>query len=141
MIDEGHIVGNHSTTHPADCAALSRADMAWEVLGVHNYMLANFGYECKYFRVPSGSYSENALELVHSLGYKSAFWSIAYADWDPDDPQGTDIAFETVTSRLHPGAVILLHSTSPDNADILGDFIDYAVSQGYTFRSLDEFPL
>ena len=78
---------------------------------------------------------------MHSLGYKSAFWSIAYADWDPDDQQGTDIAFDTVTSRLHPGAVILLHSTSPDNADILGDFIDYAVGQGYTFRSLDEFPL
>lgn len=141
MIDEGHIVGNHSTTHPSDSAALSRAELASELLGVHNYLLANFGYECKYFRFPTGAYSVNALDLVHSVGYKSVFWSIAYQDWDPEDQLGTDIAFDTVTSRLHPGAVILLHSTSPDNADILADFIDYAVSQGYTFRSLDEYGL
>ncbi|MBQ8803527.1 MAG: polysaccharide deacetylase family protein [Tyzzerella sp.] len=139
MINEGHIVGNHSTTHPSDSSALSREELAWELLGVHNYLRTNFGYESKYFRFPTGTYSENALELVDSVGYRSVFWSIAHADWDPQNQPGVSKSFETVTSRLHPGAVILLHACSPDNAAILGDFIDYAESQGYEFKSLDEY--
>lgn len=140
MIDEGHIVGNHSTTHPADSAALSREEMAWEILGVDNYLRANFGYTSSYFRFPAGVYSENALDLVDDVGFKSVFWSLAHADWDPKDQPGVEKSFKTITERLHPGAVILLHTTSPDNAAILADYIDYARQQGYTFRSLDEYP-
>lgn len=139
MINEGHIVGNHSTTHPSDSSALSREELAWELLGVHNYLRTNFGYKSQYFRFPTGTYSENAVELVDSVGYRSVFWSIAHADWDPQNQPGVSKSFETVTSRLHPGAVILLHACSPDNAAILGDFIDYAESQGYEFKSLDEY--
>lgn len=139
MISEGHIVGNHSTSHPSDCSALTREKMAWEILGAHNYLRTNFGYECRYFRFPAGNYSQNTLEVVYSLGYRTAFWSIAHADWDPENQPGVQTSFNTVTSRLHPGAVILLHTTAPDNAAILGDFIDYARAQGYEFRSLDEY--
>lgn len=138
MIEEGHIVGNHSTTHP-DSSTLSREELAWELLGVDNYLRANFGYENKYFRFPSGIYTQDNLELADSLGYRSVFWSIAHADWDPENQPGVEVSFETVTSRLHPGAVILLHSTSPDNVEILGRFIDYARAQGYEFRSLDSY--
>ncbi len=138
MINEGHTVGNHSVTHP-DCTTISREKLAWELLGVHNYMRVNFGYSPKYFRFPTGAYSENALELVNSVGYRSVFWSVAYADWDPENQQGAESAFSQVTGRLHPGAVILLHSTSPDNADILGRVIDHAHSQGYIFKTLDEY--
>ena len=139
MIAEGHIVGNHSATHPSDCSTLSRERMAWEVLGVHNYLLKNFGYESRYFRFPAGVYSESMLEVVQSVGYRSSFWSIAYADWDPANQPSIKTSFDTLTSRLHPGAVILLHSVSTNNAAILGDFIDYARSQGYEFRSLDDY--
>lgn len=138
MINEGHIVGNHTVKHP-DCTTISRQRLAEELLGVHNYMRVNFGYDPKYFRFPTGAFSEDALELCDSVGYRSVFWSVAYADWDPENQQGTEVAFNQVTSRLHPGAVILLHSTSPDNADILGRVIDYAREQGYEFRSLDEY--
>lgn len=138
MINEGHTVGNHSVTHP-DCTTVSREKLAWELLGVHNYMRVNFGYSPKYFRFPTGAYSQNTLELADSVGYRSVFWSVAYADWDPENQQGVESAFSQVTSRLHPGAVILLHSTSPDNADILGRVIDYAREQGYEFRTLDEY--
>lgn len=141
MIEEGHTVANHSTTHPSDSSKLTREELAWELLGVDNYLRVNFGYDqCRYFRFPTGTYSENALELVNSLGYKSIFWSLTHADWDPQNQPGVEVSFQTVTSRLHPGAVILLHACSPDNAAILGDFIDYAHEQGYTFRSLDEYP-
>ena len=140
MIIEGHRVGNHSLTHPSNCAALTREELALEALAVENYLRVNFGYSSSYFRFPGGVYSENAVELLRSVGYRAVFWSIAYADWDPEDQMGEEKAFKTVTSRLHPGAVILLHATSPDNAAILADLIDYAIAQGYQFRSLDEYP-
>ena len=139
MIAEGHNVGNHSTTHPADSSALSREELAKELLGVHNHLRVNYGYESKYFRFPSGNYSPNALELVESIGYRSVFWSIAHVDYDTENQPGVDKSFATVTSRLHPGAVILLHSCSSDNVEMLGDLIDYARAQGYEFRSLDEY--
>jgi len=139
MINEGHIVGNHTLTHPSNCAALSREKMVTEVLAVHNFLAVNFGYSCRYLRFPAGVYSENALDAVYSVGYRSVFWSIAHADWDPENQPGVQKSFDTVTSRLHPGAVILLHTCSPDNVAILADFIDYAYEQGYTFRSLDDY--
>lgn len=138
MIDEGHTVGNHSVTHP-DCTTVSRERLAWELLGVHNYMRVNFGYSPKYFRFPTGAFSEDSLELVNSLGYRSVFWSVAYADWDPKAQQGAESAYSQVISRLHPGAVILLHSTSPDNAEILGRVIDHALAEGYEFCTLDQY--
>lgn len=139
IINEGHIVGNHTAHHPSDCSALTRTELTDEIMELHNYLRVNFGYDSKFFRFPAGVYSENALELVHSLGYRSVFWSIAHTDWDPDNQPGVEVSFQTVTSRLHPGAVILLHATSPDNARMLGDLIDYARSQGYEFRGLDEY--
>ncbi len=138
MINEGHIVGNHSTKHP-DFTKISRQRMADEIIECDNYLRENFGYTSSFFRFPEGAYNENALELVDSMGYTSVFWSCAYADWDVNATKGGDYAFETVTSRLHPGAVILLHSVSPDNAEALGRIIDYARQNGYEFRALTEY--
>lgn len=138
MINEGHIVGNHSVTHPS-FPSLTRIQMAEEIKGMDDYLRTNFGYSEPFFRFPMGEYSDNTLELVGSLGYKCVFWSVAYSDWDLNKQKGADYAFETVTSRLHPGAVILLHSVSPDNAEALSRIIDWAVEQGYTFRSLRDF--
>lgn len=140
MIAEGHNVGNHSLSHPDDCAALSREEMVLQALAVENHLRVNFGYSAQYFRFPSGVYSENAVEALYSVGYKSVFWSIAYADWDPENQVGPEKAYEILTGRLHPGAVILLHTTSRDNVQILSAFIDYAFSQGYRFASLDDYP-
>ena len=138
MINEGHIVGNHSAKHP-DFTKISRQRMADEIIGCDNYMRENFGYTSNFFRFPEGAYNENALELVDSMGYTSVFWSCAYADWDVNATKGGDYAFEKITSRLHPGAVILLHSVSPDNAEALGRIIDYARQNGYEFKALTEY--
>lgn len=138
MINEGHIVGNHSTTHPS-FPKISRREMAEEIAELDNYLRENFGYTSPYFRFPSGEYSECALELVTSLGFRSVFWSAAYADWDTTTQKGAEYAFTTVTSRFHSGAVILLHAVSRDNAEALGSIIDEAVNQGYTFKTLDEY--
>ncbi len=140
MINEGHIVGNHSSTHPS-FAEIDRQKMAEELEECENYLRESFGYAPKFFRFPKGEYSQSALELIDSIGYTSVFWSLAYADWDTTAQKGGDYAFDKVTSRLHPGAIILLHSVSSDNAEALGRIIDYAVGKGYTFKSLDTIKL
>ncbi|MBQ8504601.1 MAG: polysaccharide deacetylase family protein [Clostridia bacterium] len=135
MIKEGHIVGNHSTTHPS-FAEIDRTQMAKELETFENYLRENYGYAAKFFRFPAGEYTHSALDLVASLGYVSVFWSVAYNDWNTDNIQGKDYAVETVMSRLHDGAIILLHSVSHDNAEALPEIIDKAREQGYEFRSL-----
>ncbi len=138
MINNGHIVGNHSAKHK-DFAQISRTEMANEILTCDNYLRKNFGYTSPFFRFPEGSYNESALDLVQSMGYTSVFWSCSYADWDVNNTKGAEYAFETITSQLHPGAIILLHSVSPDNAAALGDIIEYARAQGYEFMSLNNY--
>ncbi len=136
MINEGHIVGNHSAKHK-DFSEISRNEMMEEIRECDNHLRSEFGYTSNFFRFPEGSYNENALDLVGSIGYTSVFWSCSYADWDVNATKGGDYAFEKVTSRLHPGAIILLHSVSPDNTEALGRIIDYARQNGYEFKSLD----
>lgn len=138
MIKEGHIVGNHSTTHPS-FAEISREQMIKEIEETENYLRENFGYAAKYFRFPAGEYTENALDAVKSMGYMSVFWSVAYDDWSTDNVRGKDYAVEKIMSRLHPGAIILLHSVSRDNADALGEIIDKARAEGYTFKALTDY--
>lgn len=138
MIKEGHIVGNHSATHPV-FPDISRTKMAEELYKVDEYLQKHFNYESDYFRFPTGAYSENALELVTSVGYKSIFWSVAHGDYDTANQPSVQKTFDTVTGRYHPGAVILLHASSQSNVDALSDMIDEAHTQGYTFKSLDDY--
>ncbi len=139
MIKEGHIVGNHSANHPS-FPDISRTKMVEEIEECENYLRENFGYAAKFFRFPAGEYSDSALDAVNSIGYVSVFWSVAYSDWDTSNSKGRDYAIKTVMDRIHPGAVILLHSVSQDNADALGEIIDRARKEGYEFRSLDQYP-
>ena len=138
MIDEGHIIGNHSYSHPS-FPKISREKMATEIWKLEDYLKTNFNYSSPYFRFPSGEHSECSLELVTSMGYKSIFWSAAYADWDTSKQPTKESAVNTVTSRYHNGAVILLHAVSQANADGLGEMIDIAINQGYSFKTLDEY--
>ncbi|MDR0883905.1 MAG: polysaccharide deacetylase family protein [Oscillospiraceae bacterium] len=138
MINEGHIVGNHSVTHP-DFSTISRAKMLQELQGFDNHLRTNFGYTAPYFRFPTGAYNEVALDAVESLDFTSVFWSVAWSDWDPKTQKGKQAAFDTITGRLHPGAVILLHAVSSSNTAALGDIIDWARAQGYTFVPLSEY--
>ena len=137
MINEGHIVGNHSVSH-ADFTAISRNRMAEEIVDYDTFLRQNFGYSSMFFRFPEGKYNENAVNLINSLGFSCVFWSAAYSDWNTDAQKGADYAFEQVTKQLHPGMILLLHSVSADNAEAMGDIIDYARQQGYEFCSLEE---
>jgi len=137
MIDEGHTIGNHSDKHPSfpDVDAARREQ---EIRNVENYLAEHFGYSgMDLFRPPAGEFSEQVLAQMQAMGYKTVFWSYAYKDWDPNNQMGTAKAMEKVSGAIHDGAIYLLHAVSSDNAAILGDFIDLARSQGYSFALFD----
>lgn len=134
MINEGHVVGNHSTSHPEKgMPSLSLAQQKADIMELHNYVKDKFGYEMYLFRYPAGIYSEQSLALVDSIGYCSVFWSFAYADWDPNKQPNEAESLEKLTSKLHPGAIYLLHAVSKTNTNNLSKFIENAQSRGYEF--------
>lgn len=134
MIDEGHVVGNHSATH-ASTPTLTTQEMAQEIQQVHQTMEEEFGYTMSLFRNPEGSFCERDLAVAQSLGYQSVFWSFAYVDWVVDDQPDPEESLTRLVEALHPGGIYLLHPVSSTNAAILGDFIDQARAQGYEFTS------
>lgn len=134
IIDEGHTLGNHSVTHPAaGLTSLTVEAQQQEVLGCHEYIKENFGYEMHLFRYPAGKFSEQSLAVVNNCGYKSVFWSFAYLDYDVNNQPAHAESLKKMTDKLHPGAVYLLHAESETNAAVLGDFIDKVREAGYGF--------
>ena len=134
MIDEGHTVGNHSYRHYS-MDEVSDDVAKEEVTYLHKYIKDKFNYTMSCFRFPKGEFSERSLQIVKDLGYKSVFWSFAYADWDPDNQTEENQAFTHICESTHPGAILLLHAVSKTNADILGKVIDDITKQGYTFTT------
>ena len=133
MINEGHVVGNHSARHP-NMTQVSMEEAYAEVADLHNYISENFGYDMYLFRPPEGAFSERTLALLQKMNYRTVCWSFAYADWDPEKQQEHDVAFNRITGSLHDGEIFLLHAVSSTNTEILGDVIDYVRSQGYKFE-------
>ena len=138
MAKEGHIVGNHTVSHP-DMSRLTGDAFRQELAGVEEQYRTITGSELpKFYRPPQGVYSEENLRQAKDLGYKTVFWSLAYADWDNNRQPDPDAAVEKLTGRLHDGAVILLHATSKTNAEILERLIETWKDLGYRFAPLTE---
>ena len=133
MIDEGHVVGNHSSRHP-NMTTITMEEMYAEVADLHNYISENFDYDMYLFRPPQGAFSERSLALLQKMGYRTVCWSFAYADWDPANQPEHQKAFERVTRSVHDGEVFLLHAVSETNTAILGDVIDHVRNEGFTFE-------
>ena len=138
MVDEGHIVGNHSVNHPS-LPDLSVSEIENELYDLDMMFYELCGSHMKYLRPPRGEYSTAVLDITSKMGYTNVFWSVAYVDWQTDKQQGKNHALESVLPQLHSGAVILLHAVSSDNAAAMGELIDSARAAGYTFKSLDEY--
>lgn len=139
MIDEGHIVGNHTVNHPSMPEVTDDTKLEKEVMDLHNYMVEKFNYEMTYLRPPKGEYSERTVKLCKDLGYTHVLWSSAYDDWDVNNQKGNDYAKKMILNYSHNGCVMLLHAVSKDNTEVLGDIIDALSVQEYEFYSLDEF--
>ena len=139
MVAEGHTVGNH-TMHHYDMSRLSdKAAFSKELTDLEALYKETTGQELpKYYRPPQGIYSEENLKMAQELGYKTLFWSLAYVDWNNDAQPTKEAAFAKLLPRTHNGAVVLLHSTSKTNAEILGELIDKWKAMGYRFGTLEE---
>ena len=139
MVQEGHIVGNH-TMHHYDMSKLSdKAAFSKELTQLETLYRDTVGSEMpKYYRPPQGIYSEENLKMAQELGYKTVFWSLAYVDWNNDSQPTPEQAFQKLLPRTHNGAVVLLHSTSRTNAQILNELIGKWKAEGYRFGTLDE---
>ncbi len=136
MLQEGHIVGNHTENHPS-LPQLSEEKIRKEINTLSDAYQSITGGSMTYLRPPMGEYSEKSLKITNEMGYRNVFWSVAFADWRPE--AGTpEENKKTVMARLHSGAVILLHAVNKANAEMLGDFIKECREQGYQFRTLDE---
>lgn len=138
MVEEGHIVGNHTYHHPdmskiSDAAAFQKEldDLAALYEQTTGQPLQ------KFYRPPQGKFSEENLKQAQSLGYHTIFWSLAYVDWYTDNQPSHDAAFQKLLPRIHDGAIVLLHSTSQTNAEILDELLTKWEEMGYTFGSLD----
>jgi peptidoglycan-N-acetylmuramic acid deacetylase len=132
MIDEGHTLGNHSTKH-RNFPDMPLQDAADDLSTLHDYVLANYGYEMWLFRPPEGSFSEQTLGLAQSLGYQTVLWSFAYRDWEPENQMIAIEAVDRILSNAHPGEICLLHAVSRTNAEILGEVIDTLRDRGLEF--------
>lgn len=138
MVDEGHIVGNHSYHHP-DMSQMSKEEFAKELGELETLYEQTVGTPMeKYYRPPQGKYSENSLQIAKDSGYKTIFWSLAYVDWNQDSQPTHEEAFDKLLKRVHPGAIVLLHNTSKTNGEILDELLTKWEEMGYTFKSLDE---
>ena len=139
MVSEGHTVGNHTMHHPDMSAITDPESFQKELSGLEDLYRDITGQELpKFYRPPQGVYSQKNLEHAQSLGYKTVFWSLAYADWDNKNQPSPDAALEKLNARIHPGAVVLLHSTSATNAQILDRLLTGWKEIGYRFGTLEE---
>lgn len=139
MIDEGHIVGNHTVNHPSMPEVLDDEKVRKEVMDLHDYVKENFNYEMTFIRPPKGEYSERTVKICRDLGYTTVLWSAAYDDWDVKKQDRLDYARSMIYNNLHNGSVMLLHAVSKDNTKLLPEVIDKIREDGYELCSLDEF--
>jgi peptidoglycan-N-acetylmuramic acid deacetylase len=138
MVREGHIVGNHTMHHPDMSKIVDKAAFAKELSDLESLYKEVTGEQMpKYYRPPQGCYSEENLRMAKELGYKTVFWSLAYVDWNNDSQPTARQAFDKLLPRIHNGAVVLLHSTSTTNAQILDELLTRWKDMGYSFGTVD----
>ncbi len=140
MHAEGHIVGNHTYHHPDMSKISDLSAFQKEMDDTANLYKEITGEEMiKVYRPPQGKYSVENLAMAKELGYHTFFWSLAYVDWYEDDQPTAQEAFDKLLPRIHPGAIVLLHSTSKTNGEIMDELLTKWEDMGYKFGALDEF--
>ena len=139
MAEEGHTVGNHTMHHPDMSKLKDKQAFTRELQDLEALYREKTGKSLpKYYRPPQGIYSEENLKMAKELGYRTVFWSLAYVDWKNDSQPTKEEAFAKLLPRIHPGAVVLLHSTSETNAEILDELLTKWEEMGYRFGTLEE---
>lgn len=137
---DGHTVGNHTYHHPDMSQISDKTSFRKEMDDTASLFVETTGTDmAMYYRPPQGKYSTTNLQMAKELGYSTFFWSLAYVDWNQDSQPSHDEAFDKLTKRIHPGAIVLLHSTSKTNGEIMDELLTKWEEMGYTFRPLSDF--
>lgn len=141
MVAEGHIVGNHTYHHPDMSSISEQSAFQKELESLETLFQETTGQTMsKYYRPPQGKYNVENLRQAKALGYKTILWSLAYVDWYVDDQPTPEQAYSKLLPRIHDGAIVLLHSTSRTNAEILDELLTKWEEMGFSFASLDQLP-
>ena len=137
MVQEGHTVGNHTYSHP-DMSKIADKESFRQELEKNEALYQQVVGEAmpKLYRPPQGKFCESNLKLAQELGYHTIFWSLAYVDWYENDQPTPQQAFDKLLPRVHPGAIVLLHSTSKTNGEILDELLTKWEEMGYRFGNL-----
>ncbi len=139
MVKDGHTVGNHTANHPDMSAIADRESFEKELSALEKKYEEVTGEKMKkLYRPPQGKFSEDNLRMAKELGYKTFFWSLAYVDWQNDKQPGREEAMKILCERIHPGAIVLLHSTSATNGEILDELLTKWEEMGYKFGDISE---
>lgn len=139
MTAEGHIVGNHTFHHPDMSKISTKEAFSNELTSLETRFQEITGQPMKkFYRPPQGKYSESNLKMAHDMGYHTFFWSLAYVDWYENQQPTHQEAFQKLLGRIHPGAIVLLHSTSKTNGEILDELLTKWEEMGYRFGSLED---
>ena len=138
MIEEGHIIGNHTVNHKS-MPDLTEEQIKKEVMELHQVIHEKFNYEMKYIRPPKGEFSEKTLQVTNQLGYTTVMWSFAYEDWNEEKQPNEESAKKKIVDNFHNGEIMLLHGNSKTNTNLLDTIIKEAQGMGYEFKSLDQF--
>lgn len=141
MVKEGHLVCNHTNTHPSMASITDVSKFNEEINSVNEAYKELIGKDMpKFFRPPMGKYSKSSLDKTSALGYKTIFWSFAYRDWLVNDQPNPEFAMKKIKNGVHPGCIMLLHAVSDTNTKILKDLIISLQQDGYEFKTLNDLP-
>lgn len=137
IYNEGHNLSNHTENHLAQGRSsdeeIKNDILEWEKTAID---IIGLNPDTHLMRPPEGSYSEKSLAIANSLGYKTVFWNYAYADWDTNNQPVPEEALEKLLNNNESGSIVLLHSVSDTNVEILEKYIKETIKQGYTFSLL-----
>ena len=138
MINEGHIIGNHTCSHPS-LPSKTNEEIENELMKLHRAIFEKFNYDMKYMRPPKGEFNERTLKKTQELGYKTVMWSFAYFDWDEKKQPSIEESKKIIINNFHCGEIMLLHPNSKTNSEVLDSIIKEAQKEGYEFKTLEEF--
>ena len=134
-------MGNHTYHHPDMSSISEQSAFQKELESLETLFQETTGQTMsKYYRPPQGKYNVENLRQAKALGYKTILWSLAYVDWYVDDQPTPEQAYSKLLPRIHDGAIVLLHSTSRTNTEILDELLTKWEEMGFSFASLDQLP-
>ncbi len=137
MMNEGHVVGNHSYSAPDEgMATRSLVDQMNDALRMQQYMQETFGLTMHGYNFNSGVYSDAAAAMYSQMGYTVIMSSVSYPDFNASEVIDPDSTLQKLEQALMPGTIYAFHTTNVVTSQFLGPLIDYCRAQGYTIVTL-----